>query len=170
MPTATFEQVPAALAEALHDLQVLLHSVAQQTPCRQNPDLHSEPSAQTVPFTLRPQDPFMQMAGDAQSAFALQAALHALDPHRYGAHEREVGLTHLPLPSQVEFAVNVGVPDGQVGSAHDVPLAYFWHAPAWHLPLVPQLAAPWSLHMPEGSALPVATLVQVPSVPDSAHD
>lgn len=66
--------------------------------------------------------------------------------------------------------MNVTVPLGQVAEPHLVPLAYFWHAPAWHLPLVPQLEAPWSLHMPDGSALPVATLVQVPRVPDSAQD
>jgi hypothetical protein len=76
----------------------------------------------------------------------------------------------LPLPSQVEFAVKVVVPEGQVPSAQDVPLAYFWQAPAWHLPLVPQLAAPWSLHIPAGSEFPVATLVHAPSVPASAHD
>jgi hypothetical protein len=38
------------------------------------------------------------------------------------------------------------------------------------LPLVPQLAAPVSLHMPAGSALPVATFVQVPKLPDSEQD
>jgi hypothetical protein len=36
--------------------------------------------------------------------------------------------------------------------------------------LVPQLAAPWSLQSPAGSTVPLATLVQVPSVPDSAQD
>jgi hypothetical protein len=170
LPAATLLQVPAVLADALHDLQVALHSVAQQTPCRQNPDLHSVPSAHTVPFNLRPHDPLMHTAGEAQSALVVQAALQVAAPHRYGAQERAAGLTHLPLPSQVEFAVNVGLPLGQVASAQEVPLAYFWQAPAWHLPLVPQLAAPWSLHMPAGSALPVATLVQAPSVPASAHD
>jgi hypothetical protein len=82
LPTATFEQVPAVLAEALHDLQVLLHSVAQHTPCRQNPDLHSTPSAQTVPFSLSPHDPLMHTAGDAQSELLLHAALQAPEPHR----------------------------------------------------------------------------------------
>jgi hypothetical protein len=170
LPTATFVQVPAVLADALHDLQVLLHSVAQHTPCLQNADLHSDPSAHTVPFSLRPHDPLMHTAGDAQSPLLLQAALQAPAPHRNGEHDRDAGLTHLPLPSQVEFAVKVVVPDGQVPSAQEVPLAYFWQAPTWHLPLVPQLAAPRSLHIPEGSAFPVATLVQAPSVPASAHD
>jgi hypothetical protein len=74
------------------------------------------------------------------------------------------------LPSQVEPAVEDVVPAGQVAAAQEVPLAYFWQAPAWHLPLVPQLAAPMSLHIPDGSTFPVATLVHVPSVPASAHD
>jgi hypothetical protein len=80
------------------------------------------------------------------------------------------GFTQVPAPSQVEAPVKVPVPVGQLAARHDVPLGYFWHTPAWQRPLVPQLLAPWSLHIPVGSALPVATLVQVPVVPDSAHD
>jgi hypothetical protein len=37
------------------------------------------------------------------------------------------------------------------------------------LPFVPQLAAPWSLQMPAGSAVPFATVVHVPSVDGSAQ-
>jgi len=66
--------------------------------------------------------------------------------------------------------VNVTVPPGQLASAQVVPLGYLWPAPAWHLPLVPQLVAPWSLHMPAGSELPVATFVQVPRLPDRLQD
>lgn len=61
-------------------------------------------------------------------------------------------------------------PAGQVAWAQVVPLAYFWHAPAWHFPLVPQEAAPWSLQRPAGSDEPSATLVQVPRVLLSAQD
>jgi hypothetical protein len=82
----------------------------------------------------------------------------------------EVGVTHLPAPSQVEAFVNVVVPAGQVGSAHLVLAGYFWHPPATQRPFVPQLAAPWSTHTPFGSMVPVATFVQSPSVPTSAHD
>ena len=53
-----------------------------------------------------------------------------------------VGLTQVPAPSQAAPAVNVVPPDGQLAATHDVPCAYFWQAPAAHLPLVPQLAAP----------------------------
>jgi hypothetical protein len=38
------------------------------------------------------------------------------------------------------------------------------------LPLLPQLAAPWSVQSCAGSGDPVGTLVQVPSEPGSAHD
>jgi hypothetical protein len=66
-------------------------------------------------------------------------------------------------------AVNV-VPAGQAAARHDVPWTYFWQAPAAHLPLVPQLAAPWSLQPPAGSGIPVGTLVHRPSDPVSAHE
>lgn len=138
----TFVHVPAVAPEALQDLQVPLHSLAQQTPCRQSFELHSPLSLQTAPFDLRPQDPDMQTAGDAQSELLVQTLLQAAEPHEYGAHERVPGVTHFPLPSHVDVAVKVGVPDGQVAPAQDVPLEYFWQAPAWHLPLFPQLAAP----------------------------
>jgi len=136
----------------------------------QKPDLHSAPLAQVRPGSLSPHEPFVQTAGGSQSALAVQAPLHALVPHTYGKQELEAGLMHVPAPSQVCVPVKVTVPVGQVAAPQAVPLAYFWQEPAWHLPLVPQEAAPWSLHIPAGSALPVGTLVQVPSVPESAQD
>jgi hypothetical protein len=66
--------------------------------------------------------------------------------------------------------VNVVVEVGHVELWQAVPLRYFWHAPAWHLPFVPQPAAPVSRHMPAGSLAFVGTFVQVPSVPGRAHD
>ena len=81
-----------------------------------------------------------------------------------------VGLTQVPAPSQAAPAVNVVPPDGQVAATQDVPWVYFWQAPAAHLPLVPQLAAPWSLQPPAGSGAPVGTSVQRPSDPESAHE
>ena len=66
--------------------------------------------------------------------------------------------------------MNVVVAAGHVESLQGVPFAYFWQAPAWHLPFVPQPAAPVSLQRPAGSLAPVTTFVHVPSVPVSAHD
>ena len=81
-PVATLLHVPAELDETLHDLQVPLQFVAQQTPWLQKVDLHSAPLAQVRPLSLRPQDPLVQTAGESQSLLAVQAALQALLPHR----------------------------------------------------------------------------------------
>jgi hypothetical protein len=66
--------------------------------------------------------------------------------------------------------VYVPVPVGQLDAPQKVPAGYFWQAPAWHRPSVPQLVCPWSLHIPDGSEEPVGTLVQVPWVPKRMHD
>jgi hypothetical protein len=79
-------------------------------------------------------------------------------------------LTQVPAPSQVAPAVNVVPPAGQVAAAHEVPRAYFWQAPAAHLPFSSQLPAPWSLQPPAGSGIPVGTSVQTPSEPESAQE
>ena len=68
------------------------------------------------------------------------------------------------------LALNVVPPVGQLAPRHDVPRAYLWQAPAAHLPLVPQLGAPWSLQPPAGSGVPVGTSVQRPSEPVSAQE
>ena len=83
-PTATFVQVPAAFAEALHDLQVPLHVVEQQTPWLQIVDLHSVPLEQVRPRSLRPHDPLEQEAGDWQSLSEVQALAHCPVPQMYG--------------------------------------------------------------------------------------
>jgi hypothetical protein len=84
----------------------------------------------------------LQTAPNAQSAGALQVALHMLTPQANGKHESTAGVTQVPAPSQVERAVNVLPGVGQVGSLQLVPDAYFWQAPPAHLPLLPQVAAP----------------------------
>jgi hypothetical protein len=74
---------------------------------------------------LRPHEPFVQTAGDAQSASLMQAALQAPAPHSNGKHELAAGVTQAPTPSQVEPGVNVVVLAGQVEPAQDVPTRYF---------------------------------------------
>ena len=105
----------------------------------------------------------MHTAGDAQSSFDVQAFRQTLVPHWYGKQEMVAGVTQVPAPSQVEAPVDIVVPDGQTGSLQEVPSPYFWQAPASHLPLVPQLACPWSTQIPCVSVAPVAMLLQVPS-------
>ena len=79
VPTATLLQVPA-VADRLHDLQVPLQFVAQQTPWLQKPDLHSVAPAQLRPFSLRPQELLVQTAGRLQSLLEVQAILQAFVP------------------------------------------------------------------------------------------
>lgn len=82
LPTGTFVQVPAVLAETLHDLHVPLQFVEQQTPCVQKPDLHSLAPLQVCPLPLRPHEPLTQVFGGSQSALVVHAALQIALPHR----------------------------------------------------------------------------------------
>jgi hypothetical protein len=54
----------------------------------------------------------------------------------------------------------------QVGGVHSVSAGYWAQAPLpSQAPVCPQLVAPWSLHLPLGSALPKAVRVQMPMDP-----
>jgi hypothetical protein len=123
-PAVTLLQVPA-LADRLHDLQVPLQLVEQQTPWLQKPDLHSVALAQLRPLSLRPQELLMQTAGRLQSLLLVQAILQAFVPQTYGEQDAAAGLTQVPAPSQVDAPVKVTEPLGQVAVAQVVPLAYF---------------------------------------------
>jgi hypothetical protein len=170
-PAPTGEQVPS-VALSVHDTQGPPQVALQQTFCAEqtSPEAHWLVAVQGPPFGSRPHEPLMQVAFGAQSAVAVQVALHAATPQAYGKHDATLGVTHLPAPSQLDLPVNVVVPDGQVGSAHFVLAAYFWQAPAVQRPFVPQLGAPWSTHMAFGSSVPVGTFVHTPSVPARPHD
>jgi hypothetical protein len=77
-------------------------------------------------------------------------------------------VTHALLVLHVAAGVNVDpVHDG---ATQIVPEAYLRQAPLpLHVPSVPHVAAPWSVHWFSGSC-PAGTAAQVPSVPDNAHD
>ncbi len=164
----TGAQVPAAPVSA-QDIQVPLHAVPQQTPWAQMVLLHSVPLEQTAPFGLSPHDPEIQEAGIAQSLSVAQVALQALVPQVNGKQDDEAGTPQVPAPSQVPPGVKVVPVGGQVAPWQEVPCWYFSQAPAWHLPSVPQLAAPLSMQLPAGSG-PEATAVHWPIVPVIAHD
>lgn len=151
-------------------MQVPEQAVPQQTPCAQVFDWHSPPIWQTAPFGFSPQDPLMQVAGVAQSALLVQVDLQALTPQVNGKQEPAMGVPQVPLPSQTAAGVKVVPGTVQVAPAQAVPCGYFWQAPAWHFPSFPQDAVPWSVHRPAGSGNPVATAVQSPMVPVSAHE
>ena len=128
----------------LQDTQAVLQALVQQTPCVQWPAAHSPSVAQVAPNGFRPHDPLVQTLPAEQSASAVQVALQAAAPHLKGTHDNDVGVTQLPAPSQVARGVKSVLFAGQEGSWHDFPAGYFWQAPPSHLPLVPQLAPPWS--------------------------
>jgi hypothetical protein len=52
---------------------------------------------------------------------------------------------------------------------HGVPDAHFWHAPASHLPLVPQVVGSAVAQLPDGSGVPVGTFEQTPRTTEM-HD
>jgi hypothetical protein len=169
-PAATVEQTPAGpVAVWPQVMQVPVQVVAQQVPWAQMWLVHSLPLAQAAPFDLRPHEPALQVANGAQSAPEAQVALQAVVPQANGKQEVDAGVTQVPAPSQVEPGVKVVPLAGQVAAAQAVPCWYFSQAPAWHLPSVPQLDAPWSTQVPAGSG-PVATAVQRPIEPAIAQD
>jgi hypothetical protein len=168
-PVAMFEQRPR-VPESTQERHVPVQASSQQTPCAQNPETHSAPSAQVLPKPLSPHEPFVHTAGAAQSRSPVHAALQTLPPHWKGKHELAAGVTQAPLPSHVEPGVNVVVPGRQLEPAHAVPCEYFWQVPPWHLPVRPQLAGPLSTQISAGSGAPFGTARHVPRVPGNAHD
>lgn len=56
-PAGTGLQEPA-LPGRLHEKQLPLHAVEQQTPCAHVPDEHCPPELQTAPFGSKPQERF----------------------------------------------------------------------------------------------------------------
>jgi hypothetical protein len=51
-----------------------------------------------------------------------------------------------------------------------VPSAYFWQPPApSQRPFVPQVVAPWSVHVPLGSTEPAIIAEQAPRLPGTLH-
>ena len=106
----------------------------------------------------------MQTRPGAQSASTLHADRQVVPLHVYAPHDCVVAGRHTPLPSHVRASVAVVPPAGQLAAAHTVPAAYIAQPPLpSQTPVVLQLAAPMSLHMPVGSAPPAGTAEQVPT-------
>ena len=167
-PFATLLHEPRDAVSA-QDLQMPVHADSQQTPCSQKLERHSSFLRQTAPFGLRPQDPFMQTAGDWHLLSAVHDGRHASVPQVNGKQAFAAGVTHVPAPSQVDSGVACWVADGQVAARHAVPETHLWQAPASHLPFVPHVDASCTAQMPAGSFVPVATFTQLPSMA-ATHD
>ena len=111
----------------------------------------------------------MQEAGIAQSLSVVQVALQALVPQANGKQEDEAGIPQVPGAVAGPARREGGPVAGQVAAWQEVPCWYFSQAPAWHLPSVPQLAAPCRRSCRRGRA-PAATAVHCPIVPVIAQD
>ena len=107
-----------------------------------------------------------------QSAAVAQVVLHAAAAvsHRYGSHSELVTDRQTPAPSQVRCGVSVD--PVHVAAAHCVPVAQKRHAPApLHMPSVPHVVETVVVHCVAGvGAVPLATLLHVPTDPVIAHD
>jgi hypothetical protein len=159
--------VPSEPASA-QDWQVPAQAVAQQMPCSQKPDAHSEAAPQLLPVGFFVQAPATQTLGAVQSASAVQDVLQRLLPHAYAPHDDVVVVWQVPVPLQVRAGVNVD--PVQLAATQVVPLAYSRQVPPpSQVPSVPQLAAPMSAHWPSGS-WPAGTSTQVPAVPVIEQD
>jgi hypothetical protein len=166
-PVGTLVQLPTVPVSA-HDWHVPAHAALQQKPCAQNPDRHSPATPQATPSAFFVQVPPLQVNGDTQSALVVQVVLHAPVPQANGSHAELVAVWQVPVPLQVR--VGVKVDPVQAAATQVVPAAYRRQAPEpLQNPSVPQAAAPLSVHWFRGS-WPAGTLVQLPTVPVSAHD
>ena len=167
-PAATDAQVPVVPARA-HERQIPTQAVAQQTPCSQKPELHSAAAPQAALIGFLPQLPDRQVFGLVHSADVVHVVRHAAPvPQVNGSHDDSDVVWQVPVPLHVRAGENVEpVHDAPT---HTVPAAYRRQAPLpSQVPSVPQVEAPLSAHWLSGSA-PTAANVQVPAVPDSAHD
>ncbi len=96
-----------ALPVSAHDWQVPVQALAQQTPCAQKPESHSDAAAQVVPMGFFVQSLPMQKYDEAQSASVAQPVLQAPPAvsHPYSSQEDVVAGAQVPVPVQVRGVV-----------------------------------------------------------------
>jgi hypothetical protein len=167
VPAGIGVQVPGVPVR-LHDIQVPVQALLQQTPWAQNPVPHSVPVPQAAPGGLRPQLMLTHWFGDTQSVLVEQVVLQAVALHMNGAQLALVTVRQVPAPSQVRAGVSV-VP-AQLAAAHCVPAATWRHFPApSHVPSLPQTFVVVAHWLAGVGAAPAATGVQVPVEPVRLH-
>lgn len=121
-------------------------------------------AVQAPPFGSKPQDPITQVAGAVQSPLVAQVLIQAPPVQRPGAQVVVGEGTQVPPPLHIPAGVRVDAV-GQLAGIHCVPAPQREQLPFEHRPVVPQVAAAWTAHLPCGST-PPATLVQLPVVPE----
>ena len=103
-PVATSPQVPRAPGSA-QDLHAAVQADAQQTPCAQKVDLHSEPWEQNAPLAFGPHELPSQTLGITQSTSLVQAPKQREPLHAKGAQGSEGGAAHWPVLLQAAAGV-----------------------------------------------------------------
>jgi hypothetical protein len=81
----------------LHEKQLPLQALLQQTPWAHWLDRHSLAREQALPWGLSPQEPFTQVAGAWQSLLLEQTRPQLAPLHLYGAQEVAAGTLQAPL-------------------------------------------------------------------------
>ncbi len=159
--------VPTLLG-TLHDRQVPVQAVPQQTPCSQKLELHSGPPPHAAPIGFFPQLPLRQLLGAMQSASPLQMVRQRPSAAQLNGAQDWPGVeTQVPLPSQRN--ADVSVETEHPISLQTVPAGNLSQAPVpSHIPVEPQVDAASTGHSSRGS-VPSWALTQVPTVPWPAH-
>jgi hypothetical protein len=165
-PAGIAAQTPSVPFEA-HERQPPAQLVAQQTPCAQKAESHSEGSTHAVPRAFFPHDPPTHANPFSQSKSVTHDARHwPADPQRKGAHDCGAPGTHAP---SLQRAASVRRPTSQLASWQIVPAGYFrqWPSPS-QAPSVSHALGPRSTQAPRGF-VPAAAGAQTPSPPGSAQ-
>ncbi len=98
-----FEQTPST--PATQDLHAAVHAWSQQTPCAQNPLLHSSLVVHDAPLVLSPHEFFSQTLGARHCVVVVHPVKHLFALQVYGAQGRASGATHWPLALHIEAGV-----------------------------------------------------------------
>jgi len=104
-PAATSLQRPMAPVSA-HERQAAVQAEAQQTPCAQKLEPHSDLSEQNDPLVFLPHELCASQTLGATQALLLAHWVKQRAPlHANGAQGREAGATHCPVLLQAEAGV-----------------------------------------------------------------
>src|SRR5262245_27121154 len=109
LPAATGRHMPSNPAW-LHETHAPVQAPAQQTPSAQTFETQSSPATQPAPlafFTLTPQLPLLQVAGEAQSVpparqVVRQVGAPVVESQTYGVQSTAFAATQAPRPSHAE--------------------------------------------------------------------
>jgi hypothetical protein len=104
IPAGTSTQVPSVPTSA-QDWQAPAQAVAQQTPCAQLPDWHSDLFEQNAPPGFGPHELPLHTVPAEQLPLTVQPVKQRAPLHTYGTQEMASDALQVPLASQVEGGV-----------------------------------------------------------------